>query len=261
LKRWRMGLAALLALLAIGFLLLWFMPARWAMPWLASRLPGVRLQEVSGLLWDGRAGQVLSSRGENLGQLSWRLSRRALLGDTLFQVNLSGPRLGFSGQMSGRSSADALWTDVHAHADLDLLPANFTLPIGRPRGSVELAASHVQLQGGWPSQLDAQLQWQRAALLTPRNGEVSLGTLQLALQGSNGVIGGHLHDDGQGPLRIAGDLQLSPLARRFTAQASTRGANASLQRWLTSLGSTDAGGITRINYSGGLAAAIPEGRR
>lgn len=254
-----MGLAALLALLAIGFLLLWFMPARWAMPWLASRLPGVRLQEVSGLLWDGRAGQVLTSRGENLGQVSWQLSRRVLLGDTLFRVNLSGPRLGFSGQMSGHSSADALWTDVHLHADLDLLPANFTLPMGRPRGSVELTASHVQLHGGWPLELDAQLQWQSAALLTPRNGGISLGTLQLGLQGSSGVISGHLQDDGQGPLRIDGELQLSPLARRFTAQASPRGTNVSLQRWLAGLGTTDANGTTHINYSGGLAAATSGG--
>lgn len=256
-----MGLAGLLALLAIGFLLLWFLPARWAMPWLASRLPGVRLQAVSGLLWDGRAGQVLSSRGENLGQVSWQLSRRALLGDTLFSVNLSGPRVDFSGQMAGRNGADALWTDVHLHADLNLLPANITLPMGRPRGTVELTASRIQLHGGWPLELEAQVQWQRATLLTPRHGEVSLGTLQLALKGSNGVIGGHLQDDGQGPLHIDGELQLSPLARRLTAQASTRGANAPLQRWLTSLGSTDAGGITHINYSGGLAAAIPEGRR
>ena len=256
-----MGLAGLLALLAIGFLLLWFLPARWAMPWLASRLPGVRLQQVSGLLWDGHAEQVLSLRGQNLGQVSWQLSRRALLGDTLFSVNLSGPRLAFTGQMAGRNSADALWTDVHLHADLDLLPANITLPMGQPRGSVELTASHIQLHGGWPLELDAQILWQRAALLIPRNGEIVLGTLQLTLQGSNGVITGHLQDDGQGPLRIAGELQLSPLARRFTAHASVRDANIPLQRWLTSLGRTDAGGITHINYSGGLAAAMPGGGR
>ncbi len=260
-KRWRRALAGLLALLAIGFLLLWFLPARWAMPWLASRLPGVRLQEVSGLLWDGRAARVLTARGENLGQVSWQLSRRALWGDTLFRVNLSGPRLGFTGQMAGRNGADALWTDVHLHADLALLPANITLPMGRPRGAVELTASRIQLRGGWPLELDAQLLWQRAALLTPRHGEVSLGALQLAVQGSNGVVTGHVQDDGQGPLRLDGQLQLSPLARRFTAQASTRGANIPLQRWLSSLGSTDAGGITHINYSGGLAAAMPGGGR
>lgn len=260
-KRWRAALVGLLALLAIVFLLLWFLPARWATPWLASRLPGVRLQEVSGQIWDGHAGQVLSARGEKLGEVSWQLSRRALLGDTLFSVNMTGPRLNFSGKMAGRDGTNALWTDVHLQADLSLLPANFALPVGRPRGSVELTAPRIQLHGGWPLELDAQLQWQRAALLTLRNGEVSLGTLQLTLEARNGVIGGHLQDDGQGPLHIDGQLQLSPLARRFTAQASTRGVNAPLQRWLASVGSTDASGTTHINYSGGLAAAMSGGGR
>jgi general secretion pathway protein N len=73
----------------------------------------------------------------------------------------------------------------------------------------------------------------------------------------NGVIEGHLQDDGRGPLRIDGRLQLSPLARRFNAVAATRGNNPALQRWLATFGAVDADGVTHINYSGGLAAAMP----
>ena len=260
-KHWRTVLVGLLAVLSICFALVWFMPARWAMPWLAPRMNGIRLQEVSGLLWNGQAGQVLSARGENLGRLDWQLSRRALFGDNRLQVNLQGPRVGFAGRMNGRNAADALWTDVQMHADLDLFGASLLLPLGQPSGVIDITAKQIQLRGGWPVTLDAQLQWQGALVRTPRHGELPLGDLQMTLQGGNGVIEGHLHDSGQGPLRIDGQLQLSPLARRFTAEAATRQPGSSLQRWLSGLGATDAYGVTHINYNGGLAAAMPGGNR
>jgi general secretion pathway protein N len=260
LKHWRIALVGLLALLVMGFALLWFLPARWALPLLASRMPGLHLQEVSGLIWDGRAGQVLTTRGENLGKVDWQISRRALFGDNRLHVNFHGPLLDFTGSMAG-AGTEARWTDVHLRVNLDLLPANAALPVGRPRGVVDMTVSRLQLRGGWPLELDAQGQWQDAAMLTPKNGELSLGTLPLTLQASNGVISGQLQDDGHGPLHVDGQLQLSPLARRFTAQVSQRETNPALQRWLSTLGTTDAEGVTHIHYSGGLAAAMPEGRR
>ncbi|MFC4528517.1 type II secretion system protein N [Dyella halodurans] len=260
-KRWRAALIGLMAVALIGFGLLWFLPASWALPVLATRLPGVRLQQVSGLLWDGRAGQVLSAKGEDLGQVDWQLSRRALLGDTRLQLNLHGTRLDFSGRMEGQGVGEATWMDVHLRADMGLFGPIIALPMGQPRGVVRLAASRVQLHGGWPQELDGKLRWDEASLLTPRNGNLSLGNLLISVQGSGGVLAGRVQDDGSGPLRIDGEYQLSPLARRFSATAAARGPNPALQRWLNGLGPTDAGGKTHINYSGGLAAAIPEGAR
>ena len=82
----------LLALLVAAFALLWFLPARWALPWLDARLNGVRLQDVSGLVWNGKAARVLSARGENLGALQWQLSRMALFGDNRLHLELHGDR-------------------------------------------------------------------------------------------------------------------------------------------------------------------------
>ncbi|WP_445146179.1 type II secretion system protein N [Dyella sp. Tek66A03] len=260
-KRWRAVWIGLLAVLLIGFGLLWFLPASWAVPMLAARLPAVRLQQVSGLLWDGRAGQVLSAKGEDLGRVSWRLSRRALLGETRLQLNLHGTRMDFAGRMVGPSAAEATWMDVHLRADLGLLGPLPMLPIGQPRGVIRVDAERVQLHGGWPQELDARVRWENAGLLTPRNGNVALGNLLISVQGSAGVLAGHVQDDGSGPLRIDGRFQLSPLARRLTATAAPREPNPALQRWLAGLGPTDAGGKTHIHYSGGLAAAMPEGTR
>ncbi|GAB2788751.1 hypothetical protein GCM10027021_09210 [Dyella kyungheensis] len=245
----------LLGLFIIASALLWFLPAQWALPWLHARLNGVHLQDVSGLVWDGRAGQVLSARGENLGALQWQLSRRALLGDNRLQVALHGPRIDFTGHMAGKQATEATWTDVQMRIDLDVLGAGPLLLGGVPRGTLHVTAGSIELRGGWPWTLDTQVQWQGAVLLT-RQAHLPLGNLQADLRAGNGVIEGHLQDDGHGPLRIDGHLQLSPLARRFTAVAAPRGRQPALQTWLAGFGAVDADGVTHIDYSGGLAAAI-----
>ncbi|WP_201313662.1 type II secretion system protein N [Dyella sp. EPa41] len=256
-KHWRIALAGLLGLLLIGVALAWFLPARWVLPLLAGRLGGIQLEQVGGLLWDGHAGHVVSARGEDLGRLDWQLSRSALLlGDPECLVDLQGPRLQFHGRMRGRSATEATWTDVHMRVDLDLLNAHLTLPGGKPRGILVAEASKAQLQGGWPLVLDAHLEWQAASLRTPRQGDVPLGTLRLALHGSSGVVDGHLYDVGSGPLRIDGALQLSPLAWRFHAAAAPREPMPALTRWLAAFGPVDADGVTHIHYTGGLAATM-----
>jgi hypothetical protein len=57
--------------------LLWWFPARWAMPWLRGALHGLDVRQVSGTLWDGRAGQLLTRDGRALGAVRWQLSRGA----------------------------------------------------------------------------------------------------------------------------------------------------------------------------------------
>lgn len=251
----------LLALLIAAFALLWFLPARWAMPWLDTRLNGVRLQDVSGLVWEGRAGQVLSARGENLGTLQWRLSRYALLGDNRLHLALHGPRVDVVGTMTGSRATDATWTDVQMRIDLAVFGGGPVLLGGVPRGTLRVAAGNVQLRGGWPWSMDARVDWQDAALSLPRQDALQLGSMHADLHAVNGVIDGPVKDDGNGPLRVGGRLQLSPLARRFDAVAAPRRNDPALQRWLAGFGAVDADGVTHIHYSGGLAAAIHGGQR
>ncbi|AIF47210.1 type II secretion system protein N [Dyella japonica] len=255
-KVWRTALIGLATLLLAGSAMVWFLPARWVLPWLQARLNGAQLHDVSGLVWDGRAGQVVTAKGEGLGALQWQLSRLALLGDNRLHVELHGPRIDFAGNMTGRQSSEAVWTDVQMRLDLDVFGAAPLVLGGLPRGTLRATASRIQLRGGWPWSLDTRVQWQDALLRVPRQQDLPLGNLHADLRAVNGVIEGHLQDEGEGPLRIDGRLQFSPLARRFIAAAGARGQQPELQRWLTAFGTTDAEGVTHINYSGGLAAAI-----
>lgn len=255
-KVWRTALISLVLLLLAAVAVLWFLPARWALPWIQGRLGGVQLQEVSGLLWDGQAGRVITARGDNLGTLQWRLSRLALLGDNRLHVELHGPRVDVVGSMTGRQATEATWTDVQMRLDLDVLGAGPLVLGAWPRGTLQVVAHRIELRGGWPWSLDTRVHWQNAVLRAPRREDLVLGDLHADLRAVNGVIEGHLQDDGDGPLRVDGRLQLSPLSRRFTAVAGARGHHPELQRWLAGFGTTDADGTTHINYSGGLAAAI-----
>ena len=171
LKYLRNTLVALVLLVALAAALLWFLPARWALPWIEPQLQGLQLQQVHGLLWNGEAEAVSSVDGQELGQLHWRLSRRALLGDVRLQLKFDGPQLRFSGVVRRLPDSACAVDDLRLHADLALWKPILP-PLGRPLGELRLTAEHVLLQGGWPLQLHAH------GLLAARGGAHRMATLR-----------------------------------------------------------------------------------
>src|SRR6185312_9765864 len=206
------------------------------------------LQQVDGSVWNGRAEQVLASNGRDLGRLQWELSHRALLGRVEVQFD-------FHGQLRKLSAAQVVWSGVQARVNLSALAdPRLRLPLGQPQGEFDLGVGHALLQGGWPLEMQAGLQWRQAALRTP-DGEVSLGDLHGQASAQNGVIHAQWQDDGQGPLRTTGELQLSPLGWRLTAELQARHDDPILRRWLAALGRPGADGTVHVEHRGGLAAS------
>ncbi|MHB1058652.1 MAG: type II secretion system protein N [Rhodanobacter sp.] len=253
-KLLRKCLTALGALVLAAAVLLWFLPARWAMPWIGPQLHGLHLQQVQGSVWNGRAGAVTAADGRVLGQLQWQLSRRALLGQLRLQLRFEGPQLVFSG--SARRLADARIEigAVDARVQLAALDPYVASPLGQPRGELQLTIGHALLQGGWPMQLQAQAQWPDA-LMHAHNGDVALGTLQADAQAEGGVVRVRLRDDGRGPLQADGDLQLSPLGWRLDATLRPRQTDPALRHWLAGLAAPAADGSVHVRRSGGLVPA------
>jgi Anti-sigma regulatory factor (Ser/Thr protein kinase) len=266
LKHLRKYLPGLGLVLLAAALLLWFLPARWAMPWLAPRLHGLRLQQVQGLLWDGRADQVVAADGRVLGRLQWQLSRRALLGTLRLQLDFDGPQLAFSGGMQRLPEGRIALHEVNVRAELAALDHYIsdhgglnhygTSPLGQPRGELRLTVDHALLQGGWPLQLQAQAQWRHAVVHT-HGGDVALGDLQWQAQAQDGVIQAQVHDDGNGPLHADGQMRLSPLGFRLDAVLRPRQTDPALRRWLAGLGQPAADGSVHIRRSSGLAGSLP----
>ena len=245
-----LGLGALLLTAAV---LLWLLPARWVMPWVEPQLHGLRLQQVQGSVWDGRAAEVVAADGHVLGQLQWQLSRRALLGQLQLLLSFHGPQLVFSGAMELLPGDRIALHEASMHVALAALDRPMTSPWGQPRGELQLTVDQAVLQGGWPLQLRAQLQWRHAVMRTSQ-GDVALGELQWQAQAQGGVIQAQVRDDGNGPLHVDGKLQLSPLGWRLDATLRPRQTDPSLRHWLTGLGPASADGSVHIQRSGGLAA-------
>jgi general secretion pathway protein N len=256
LKYLRKCLIGLGVLVLAAALLLWFLPVRWVLPWIGPQLHGLRLQQVQGLLWDGQAEQVVTTAGRPLGQLQWKLSRSALFGQVQTQLNLHGSLLDFSGEMRALPDHRVEWHGVNMRAELAALLPPMNLPLGQPRGELQLTVEHALLQGGWPLQLQAQAVWKDAIIHT-RNGDVALGDLHGQAQAQEGVVQAQWHDDGRGPLQVEGQLQLSPLGWRLDATLHARHTDPALHHWLAGLGRPDAKGDLHIQRSGGLAGALP----
>ncbi|MBD8879076.1 type II secretion system protein N [Rhodanobacter sp. 7MK24] len=255
-KLLRKILAVVAVLLLAVAALLWWLPARWAMPLLQPSLHGLLLQQVGGTVWDGHADRVQSSDGSELGHVQWQLSRRVLLGQTELQLDFTGSRFGLRGHMRKLSADQVEWSDLQAHADLAALAdPRLRLPLGEPRGELVLGVQRAVLQGGWPLELQADWQWRQAAMHM-KNGDAPLGNLHGTLTAQGGVIHAQWQDDGQGPLRTAGRFELSLLGWRLEAALQARRPDPALQRWLAALGRPDADGTIHIARSGGMAAAI-----
>ncbi len=248
----RRSLWGFAGLLLLAGLLFWFLPARWALPLWSKRLGGVQLQEVHGLLWDGAADRVVDERGQLLGRAQWQLSRRAVLGKPTLALQFQGPQLEGHGVVQQTGPQAIQLQDMQWRVELGLLP----IPggsWGSLRGRLELQLPQAQLQGGWPLQLEAHAQWHDAKLQSDA-GDVAFGELRLDLQGQNGVIGGELHDDGQGPLQVQAKLQLSTLGWRIEATLHPRRPDPALENWLQKLGPPGADGDWHIERRGGLAS-------
>lgn len=238
---------------AVG-LVLWFLPARWVLPWVQPRLHGLQLQKVSGSVWDGRAGAVLSADAQMLGRLQWQLSRRAILGQSRLRLQFSGPQLGFSAEAARLPDGEIEVHDASVRATSPMPGRPWGTPWGEPRGELQVAVPHARLRGGWPMQMDATANWQHAVMHTSQ-GDVALGALRATAVARGGVIQAQWRDDGQGPLQAAGALQLSPLGWRLDATLRARQTDPALRHWLATLAPPAADGSIHIQRHGGLAAS------
>ena len=257
--RLRTVLLFLLLVSALAWLVA-YLPASWVRPQLEARLHGLRLEGLSGTLWDGHAERVLAESGGDLGQFDWQLSRRALLGETQMSVAFRGGWGHLTGQMRKREDKREEWSQVRLDGDLAQLSASLAPEAARLEGRLTIDNARVVLQGRWPLELDAAARWSGASLQGVQR-DLAFGNLQLRAQGASGVVNATLQDDGNGPLQLAGHLALSPLGWKYDIKARPREPDPALRDWLAGFGRLAADGSMHLQRSGGLAAIMGKGNR
>ncbi|WP_052317893.1 type II secretion system protein N [Frateuria aurantia] len=228
-----------------------FLPASWALGWYGERLPGLRLQQVSGTVWKGQAGQVLTRAGFPLGGLRWQLSPSILLGRADLHWQLNGPRITASGQLQREADARLVIDHVRLRSTPAALAQWFGLPVMPVAGQWYLDISHAVVWHGWPMTLEAQLAW-RDAGVTASGQKLALGNLLLHARSQQGVMTAELEDDGGGPLHVHGQGRLHPLGWSFQVDAAAGAHQPALAAWLAGFGVPDEHGMVDIRRSGGM---------
>jgi general secretion pathway protein N len=247
----RVALAVVVLVLAAG-LSYWFLPASVAVPLLASRTRGVVLADLSGTLWDGRAGRVTGRDGRELGRATWRLGRDAILGRIHLDLHLDGPIGRFDGHLE-RTDPDRLdWTGVDFRLDAAALAGPTMTSDLAPDGVVEGKVPRADLQGNWPVAMEADVRWHAAAVRTPE-GQVALGGFALKAASDGGVLRATLVDDGHGPLAANAALAASPLGWRLDGKLAPRVANAALSHLIARFGPVGRDGTVNLQRKAGLA--------
>ncbi|SEW17400.1 type II secretion system protein N [Luteibacter sp. 329MFSha] len=251
--RWFAAIVVLLVAAAGVFY--WFLPAGIAVPLLARKAPGLVLGDLSGTLWDGRAGRVATADGRELGAATWRLGRDAILGRIHLDLHLDGRAGRFDGHLD-RTGPDAVtWSAVDFRLDAAAVAAAM-MPAGTvPAGVVEGRVPRAELQGNWPVALDADVAWRKASVRTPE-GDVTLGGIALKANVASGVMRATVGDDGSGSLAVDAVLAASPLGWRMEGKLVPRVSDSALTRLIARFGPVARDGSVNLQRKAGLAPRI-----
>jgi len=246
-RRWPWLLLAVLVLVAAT---VWWFPARWAWQIVHDDYPAVRLGDIDGSVWDGRADDVVVA-GQSLGTVHWTLERTALVGRVRGTLDLSGVGVMANGHIARDGNGAIVVRDAHFRVPMERLKVlwpNGAELTGQLRGEV----ARARLVNGWPARLDAQVRWQDAGMLA-HGRKLALGQWLSRWRASgDATITARLRDDGNGPLRVRGRLTVTPLGWKAWADLVPREAGMALQRWLRDIGRPIPGGGVRIERHGGL---------
>lgn len=249
----RIGLLVLLLVLAAG-VFYWFLPASVAVPFVTQRARGLVLDDLSGTVWNGRAGRVTTRDGLDLGAVSWQLGRDVILGRTHLDIHLDGRAGRFDGHMERNQPDRVQWRDVAFRLDAAALTGPGVPRELVPVGVVEGRIPQADLQGNWPLALDAEVTWRAAAVKTPE-GHVTLGGLDLKAHSDGGVLRATLADDGDGSLAVDARVAGSPLGWRLDGALVPRIRDTALTHLIARFGPVRPDGSVSLARKVGLAPA------
>lgn len=200
-------LIAAATLLALSVVVLATFPAAVAWKWWGARAPDLKLQGISGTVWNGTATRV-SVRDQMLGRMEWRLPFWALIrGAPSVRVDLSGPELKLSALIARHSANAISLSELGIEAQARWLGPALAIPELEPTGLVVTEnASLVLTRGGMPQAIDAAIEWRNAGV----RGQVvaRLGTVLIQAHGSDGRIQASVVDQGDGEVEIRGTASI-----------------------------------------------------
>jgi general secretion pathway protein N len=155
-------LLIVLALLLVLVLIAAFLPASTALGLLEGRTGSAKLEDVSGSVWNGRAGRVQIGERE-LGALSWQLSPWGLFSRRAdLDIQLDGRELKADGflSLSGPGSFSA--RDLKLQLDAQRLQSALDVPALTFKGAVDFNLRELEVRNYFPAKVEGSAIWLEA---------------------------------------------------------------------------------------------------
>ena len=226
-------------------------PASVVLSWFGSS--GVYAGGVSGSIWNGRA-QVLQIQGANIGSVEWKLHALPLF-TAHISADVKVSRIdGFAQtQLEIGPTGTINMKDLSASMPMSALPAN-AIP-GGWTGTLNGRFAQLTLEDGWPTHVNGTLDV--VDLNGPARKPAKAGSYRILFDpaaSSPEILKGAISDAGDGPLQVAGTIQLKP-DRSYAVSAliaARPDAPRNLVQALEFLGPPDAQGQREFNTEGTL---------
>ena len=245
LRRCILVIIVLIALAAIGVATC---PASFAWRFAADRAGALKLDGLSGTIWNGHAASA-SVFGNPLGALDWRLHPLPLLqGVVAAQLDLHGGEVTGSGAVAREADGT-----LNVGAATIRLPASLAapvldIPLLQLLGQIDIDIAQMRVQGAWPTAAQGTILWRNAAVAGAA--QAGLGDLQAQFASApGGSIAGTARDLG-GPLQLDGTFRIDAGGYDVRAKLAARDGNPQVLDALRYIGQPQGDGTTLLLIHG-----------
>ncbi|MEO8801864.1 MAG: type II secretion system protein N [Rudaea sp.] len=240
----------LIVLAVVAVIVAATLPASFAYRWVAGRMGVVRLQGISGTLWNGHA-DVVQAFGQNIGAADWRVDIGPLLSRVVrAHLQLNGAQLKANGVLERNVDGSIEIRDAKFTMPASMLAPAVDIPTLSLLGDIDGTIVHARLQTAWVDQANGSATWHNAAVAGAA--QAQLGDIQASFASTDdAAIAGTVHDLG-GPLRVEGTFKVD--AGKFDADATlaARDGNPQVVDALRYIGEPQADGSSHLIIHGQL---------
>ena len=238
----------LVVLLAVAAVVIATCPASVAWRFVAARAGALKLDGLSGTIWNGHAGSVVLF-GDELGALDWRVAPLSLMrGVVAAQLDVHGGDVTGKGAIERESDGSLRVSSAVIRLPARLAAPALDIPMLQLLGQIEIDIAQLRLRDAWPMIAQGEIRWRDAAVAGAA--QASLGDLQAQFRtAANGSIAGTAHDLG-GPLQLDGTFTADAGGYSVRAKLAARDGNAQVLDALRFIGQPQGDGTTLLLIHG-----------
>jgi general secretion pathway protein N len=241
----------LIALVLVGSVIVFTLPAQLAYRWAAGELGPLRLQGIDGTVWDGRAAGV-TAFAQPLGSLEWQVAKWPLLSRRVeAQLNLSGGQVQAKGLVRREANGELHASGVDFTMPASMAEPAIDIPALKLHGEIVGRLEDAIVLGGWVSGAHGTARWQHAGV--SGQAEARFGDLLVDFASQpDGSIRGTVKDDQSSNLQVDGQFVVQ--AAQFDAQAtlSARNEDMTMRETLQFIGQPQPDGTSLLKIHGQL---------